>query len=308
MSTAERLEAELGPEQAAFGGGCQRDIEASPDPGPPVTVGLDGGYVRGREKIPGGTGCFEVIAGKSIPQEGAAKVFALVRRVDPKPRRRLYEVLRAQGVVPRQQVTFLSDGGDTVRDLPSMLHPSSEHILDWFDIAMRIEQLSQTARGVRDEEDAISRAEILRHLQRVKWFLWHGNVFRADDALTELIDDVDAAREAGRESGRPSQIPLKKLARALDEFGTYVDNNSDAIVNYGERYRCGERISTGFVESAVNQLLAKRFVKKQQMRWTPRGPHLLLQVRAKVLNGDLEAVFERWHPGYRGKTPITQAA
>ena len=55
-STAERLEAELGPEQAAVGGGCQRDIEASPDPGPPVTVGLDGGYFRGREKIPGGTG------------------------------------------------------------------------------------------------------------------------------------------------------------------------------------------------------------------------------------------------------------
>jgi len=58
MKTAERLEAELGPEQAAFDAGCQRDIEASPDPGPPVTVGLDGGYVRGREKIPGGTGCF----------------------------------------------------------------------------------------------------------------------------------------------------------------------------------------------------------------------------------------------------------
>jgi hypothetical protein len=161
---------------------------------------------------------------------------------------------------------------------------------------------------VRDEKDAISRAEILRHLQRVKWFLWRGNVFRADDALKELIDDVDAAREAIRESGRPSQIPLKKLARALDEFDTYVDNNSDAIVNYGERNRCGERISTGYVESAVNQLLAKRFVKKQQMRWTPRGAHLLLQVRAKVLNGDLEAVFERWHPGCRGKAPITQAA
>jgi hypothetical protein len=43
--------------------------------------------------------------------------------------------------------------------------------------------------------------------------------------------------------------------------------------------RCGERISTGFVESTINQLIAKRFVKKQQMRWTPRGAHLLLQVR-----------------------------
>jgi hypothetical protein len=64
FKTAKRREAELGPEQFAFDAGCQREIEASPDPGPPVTVGLDGGYIRGRERRPGGTGCFEVIAGK----------------------------------------------------------------------------------------------------------------------------------------------------------------------------------------------------------------------------------------------------
>jgi hypothetical protein len=46
----------------------------------------------------------------------------------------------------------------------------------------------------------------------------------------------------------------------------YIDNNASGIVNYGECHRCGERISTGFVESTINQLVAKRFVKKQQMR------------------------------------------
>jgi hypothetical protein len=53
---------------------------------------------------------------------------------------------------------------------------------------------------------------------------------------------------------------------------------------------------TGFVESTINQLIAKRFVKKQQMRWTPRGAHLLLQVRVHVLNGEFGAAFERWYP------------
>ena len=90
---------------------------------------------------------------------------------------------------------------------------------------------------------------------------------------------------------------LKKFARALEEFGTYIDNNASGIVNYGERHRCGERISTGFVESTINQLVAKRFVKKQQMRWTPRGAHLLLQIRVQALNGDLHGGFERWYPG-----------
>ena len=51
------------------------------------------------------------------------------------------------------------------------------------------------------------------------------------------------------------------------------------------------------VESAVNQVIAKRYVKKQLMRWTPRGAHLRLQARVNVLNNDLQKAFQRWHPG-----------
>ena len=38
-------------------------------------------------------------------------------------------------------------------------------------------------------------------------------------------------------------------------------------------------------------------VKQQQMRWTQRGAHLLLQVRTQALNDDLRATFGRWYPG-----------
>ncbi|MEA2958793.1 MAG: hypothetical protein QOJ58_4328 [Alphaproteobacteria bacterium] len=79
----------------------------------------------------------------------------------------------------------------------------------------------------------------------------------------------------------------------------YVQNNRVYIPNYGERYRHNETISTGFVESIVNQVVSKRFVKKQQMQWTPRGAHLLLQTRTKVLNGDLEQAFRGWYPAFR---------
>jgi hypothetical protein len=37
-------------------------------------------------------------------------------------------------------------------------------------------------------------------------------------------------------------------------------------------------------------------VKKQQMRWSPRGAHLLLQVRTRVLNNGLAGDFARWYP------------
>ena len=35
--------------------------------------------------------------------------------------------------------------------------------------------------------------------------------------------------------------------------------------HYRERYRNGEKIASGFVESAINQVVSKRMVKKQQM-------------------------------------------
>jgi hypothetical protein len=64
-------------------------------------------------------------------------------------------------------------------------------------------------------------------------------------------------------------------------------------------WRQGERISTAFVESTLNQVVSRRFVKKQQMQWTLRGAHLLLHTRTKVLNHELEAVFRQWYSRFR---------
>src|SRR6266498_4235719 len=81
-------------------------------------------------------------------------------------------------------------------------------------------------------------------------------------------------------------IEQRKLLRAVTEFGGYIRANGAWIPNYGERYRCGEAISSAFVESTVNQVVSKRMVKQQQMRWTPEGAHLLLQTRTRTLNGE----------------------
>jgi hypothetical protein len=45
-------------------------------------------------------------------------------------------------------------------------------------------------------------------------------------------------------------------------------------------------------------VISKRMAKKQQMRWTPKGAHLLLQVRTKVLNDELGGIFQRWYPAF----------
>ena len=85
----------------------------------------------------------------------------------------------------------------------------------------------------------------------------------------------------------------------MRELETYIANNAPSIVNYGERYRNGARISTSFTESAINQVVSKRMVKRQQMQWTPEGAHLLLHVRIQVLNEDWENTFRHWYPNFR---------
>ena len=58
-------------------------------------------------------------------------------------------------------------------------------------------------------------------------------------------------------------------------------------------------MSIGFVKSTVNQVIRKRFCKKQQMAWTPRGAHLLLPIQTRVLNGDWEATCREWYSRFR---------
>ena len=299
---AERMEAELGEEKWQFIDGCQRDWDALPPPGPPLTVGLDGGFIHAKDQKSRGEGWFEVIAGKSMPEEGAAKCFAYVQTYDTKPKRRLFELMKSQGLQPNQQVTFLSDGADDVRELPLYLSPESEHWLDWFHVAMRLRVMGQMTKGLVNErsitsvqeplteaDEELEAVDIGKELERVKWFLWHGNVVRALDTIEDIEGELDFLPQNG-ESRR-------KLLRAVREFRGYIEANQNFIPNYGDRYRHGEKISTAFAESAVNQVVSKRMVKKQQMRWSESGAHNLLQVRTKVLNDQLRETFVRWYPG-----------
>jgi hypothetical protein len=129
---------------------------------------------------------------------------------------------------------------------------------------------------------------ILDDLESVKWYLWHGNVFRALEMLDLIEDHLEIFED--------ENDVVHKLLRTVQEFVGYIDVNNGFIPNYGERYRYGEAISTAFVESTINWVVSKRMVKKQQMRWTKRGAHLLLQTRTSTLNGDLRDTFCDWYP------------
>jgi hypothetical protein len=104
-----------------------------------------------------------VIVGKVYSEIKPAKRFGFVQSVDPKPQRRLLKVLHQQGMQANQQISFLSDGADNVRDMQLyIMHPEAEHILDWFHITMRITVLKQLAKGFANTYSAEGPALLVR--------------------------------------------------------------------------------------------------------------------------------------------------
>jgi hypothetical protein len=90
----------------------------------------------------------------------------------------------------------------------------------------------------------------------------------------------------------------------MDE--TYVSGQSNIIIDYATARRREEPISTAITESTVQWLLHRRMNAQQQMRWSPRGAHLMLKVRTSVVNGRFDrdnAVAERW-----ARRPFRRAA
>lgn len=60
---------------------------------------------------------------------------------------------------------------------------------------------------------------------------------------------------------RRAAVPL--IRKLTVELLSYLRNNANSLPDYGRRYRAGRRISSAFVESAVNQLIDKRMPKSQ---------------------------------------------
>ena len=77
----------------------------------------------------------------------------------------------------------------------------------------------------------------------------------------------------------------RRLVARCTVLRAYIENNKGALIDYGQRHRTGKPISTSRAEGTVNHLVSTRMNKRQQMRWSPRGAHRVLQVRAAVLDG-----------------------
>jgi hypothetical protein len=198
-------------------------------------------------------------------------------------------------------VTVLTDGDAGLRAIHRQVAPQGEHVLDWFHVGMRFQNLKQLAKGINGVSDGTIRGQALAELERAKWRFWNGQTVRG---LIGLVHLGQWARARCFE-----HIPaLGKMGHMLLDTIRYLEFNADSMPNYGKRYRGHLRISTGFAESAVNEIIAKRMSKKQQMRWNRHTVQRFLEVRIHVLNGTLEDAFRHWRQGFRPPVEPTQFA
>ena len=122
--------------------------------------------------------------------------------------------------------------------------------------------------------------EAVRRLKHAKWRLWHGRwpgCRRKLAALCHWTQRRDVRDAAG--TGR--------LQRHANELLSYLKRSEDALAYYAARRRCGEPISTAFVESSVNEIVPKRMNKRQQMHWNRATAQSFLDVRTAPLNDTL---------------------
>ena len=165
---------------------------------------------------------------------------------------------------------------------------------------MRFEHALQAACGLgAGTTNAYLRDYPVRDLERAKWNLWHGrssSCLGGLALLTRWFGSLHVRDLRGAAAAR----------RHISDLIEYLHANRHALVSYGRRRHEGLPISTAFVESAVNEILSKRMIKKQQMnRWTVQP---FLDVRVAVLNKTLRGSFRRRYPGFQAKNDNHAAA
>ncbi len=196
----------------------------------------------------------------------------------------LRAALLDQGWREGEAVTAISDGDPA---LPALVRSATagpvEPIHDWFHLSMRVHHVEQVMRGLCALEPLplvlTDHAQI--DVERLRHLLWNGHHEKACETLGRI---ASWAKDAVVPNQPVAKATVRRLAARCAELRSYIENNEGALIDYGQRYRAGKPISTSRAEGTVNQLVSARMNKRRQMRWSPRGAHRVLQVRAAVLD------------------------
>ena len=165
-----------------------------------------------------------------------------------------------QGLTEKTNVTALGDGATNCWNVVEAIRPLCGQmacILDWFHLAMKIQNISLSP-------------DLKEKLIKIKWHLWRGKV---DNALIRLDQLLELAKS-------------EKDILKIEKFTNYIKNNMDKIVDYRERQKNGLVFTSNMAESTVESLINQRCKGQQHMRWSREGLNPVQQLRAAIQSND----------------------
>jgi hypothetical protein len=242
---------------------------------------------------------FEVIAGRVECEGIAARRFACALQCPSLTRVLVAAALDQCGWVRSTMVDVVKDGARGMRSLVTSVAPCvAPRILDWFHIGMKLHAVRTAlcAYTFPVLQRPVVMQQCERLLNRVRDKLWRGQGDAAIELLRALIASLNL--EIG-------SLPLfydlgaGTASSAASRLLTFLVNNRRDLIDYQQARMAGRRVSSASAESVMNHLINWRLTKRQQMRWSMKGAHYLLQTRVELLDGRLETCFAARFPHFR---------
>lgn len=154
------------------------------------------------------------------------------------------------------ELTCLTDGASNCWSITNSLKSCCKtliNVLDWFHITKRFTTINNRMSS-----------ELKERLEKVKWFLWHGQPENALKRLEELQGAVED----------------DKLLSDLQELYEYLERNKKYMVNYQEHKSANLPFTSTYAEISVNAVINARQKDNKKMQWTREGAHNILQIRS----------------------------
>lgn len=201
------------------------------------------------------------------------------------------------GMTESTKVSIVTDGADGLSNLMrrSIRVPTTS-VLDWFHIGMRLRRLEAMARrvdAVLAQRQAAAKGLVERSIGEMRHLLWHG---KWRQALAALSAATRGTRHRRQEISREDWAHLRRFRDHASSLRTYLASAPAERRHYFRARRQAFRISSAPAESTMAHLVNQRLCKRQSMRWSSEGAHLLLLVRCAILDNRLEDVFRTWYP------------
>jgi hypothetical protein len=203
-----------------------------------VPLSIDSGFVRSCTRD--GPRHFEVTVGRCERCGSTGESFGFVSNgADPVHEARWQTLLARQGHRPGESLTVLSDGAEAFLNLAKRL--GAKHVMDSLPCGHAFRApAADRSRSAPESPAGSRRLAGRRHPGQVA-AVAHGQVRRAGEGLEDVEDDMGPSPEPATPTWN---CPLLPLRVALWDLQAFLRANESHLVNYGERYRRGERIST----------------------------------------------------------------